>query len=232
MSNPMYSEHAAAYAQAIRDNSYNASYDRPSLLALLPELNGMQVLDLGCGPGVYAEILLSRGAKVTAVDQSTEMVALVEQSLGDAVRCYSQDLAQGLPREADAAYDVVICPLMLHYLEDFSPLLAEIRRVLKPGGLFVFSTHHPFVDYGFSPSGNYFLTEKIIDEWNTVGQPVRVEYYRRPLSEIIQPLIDAGFQITALSEGQPDERMRQSDPDSYQRLSTSPGFLFVKCQVG
>ena len=70
MSNPMYSEHAAAYAQAIRDNSYNASYDRPSLLALLPELNEMKVLDLGCGPGVYAEILLSRGAEVTAPDWS------------------------------------------------------------------------------------------------------------------------------------------------------------------
>lgn len=231
MSNPMYSEFAAAYASAIRNNSYNAGYDRPSLLELLPELKGLKVLDLGCGPGVYAEILLSQGAEVTAVDRSAEMVALVKQSLGDAVHCYEQDLSAGLPREADAAYDLAICPLALHYLEDFAPLLSEVRRVLQPGGLFVFSTHHPFVDYGFSPSGNYFLTEKIVDEWDTVGEPVRVEYYRRPLSAILQPLIDAGFLIIELSEGRPEAGMQQSDPESYQRLSTTPGFLFVKCRV-
>ncbi len=147
------------------------------------------------------------------------------------MHCYEQDLVTGLPREADAAYDLAICPLALHYLEDFAPLLSEVKRVLQPGGLFVFSTHHPFVDYGFSPSGNYFLTEKIVDEWDTVGEPVRVEYYRRPLSAILQPLIDAGFLIIELSEGRPEAGMQQSDPESYQRLSTTPGFLFVKCRV-
>ncbi|MCA9015255.1 MAG: class I SAM-dependent methyltransferase [Planctomycetaceae bacterium] len=231
MHNPMYSEHADDYAAAIRNNSYNALYERPSLLALLPDVKHKSVLDLGCGPGVYAEYLLSQGARVTAVDRSPEMVALVQQNLGDAVTCYEQDLARGLPREADARYELVICPLAIHYLEDFTPLFREIRRVLMPGGLFVFSTHHPFVDYPFSPSGNYFLTEKIVDEWDTVGRPVKVEFYRRPLSAIIQPVLEAGMMLVALSEGKPDSKMEQSDPDSFRKLSTEPGFLFVKCQA-
>lgn len=231
MLNPMYSEHADDYAAAIRNNSYNAFYERPSLLALLPELKDKAVIDLGCGPGVYAEYLLSQGARVTAVDRSPEMVALVKQNLGEAVACYEQDLALGLPREADAAYDLAICSLAIHYLEDFTPLFRDVRRVLKPGGLFVFSTHHPFVDYPFSPSGNYFLTEKIVDEWDTVGRPVKVEFYRRPLSAIIQPVLEAGMMLVALSEGKPDSKMEQSDPDSFRKLSTEPGFLFVKCQT-
>jgi len=231
MFNPMYSEHADEYAAAIRDNSYNAFYERPSLLALLPELKDKAVLDLGCGPGVYSEYLLNQGARVTAVDRSPEMVTLVQQKLGDAVNCYEQDLARGLPQEADAAYDLAICPLAIHYLEDFTPLFRDVKRTLKPGGLFVFSTHHPFVDYPFSPSGNYFLTEKIVDEWNTVGRPVQVEFYRRPLSAILQPVLEAGMTLVELSEGKPDPRLEQSDPESFQKLSTEPGFLFVKCQV-
>lgn len=231
MSNPMYSRHADEYATAIRNNSYNALYDRPSLLALLPDVKEQRVLDLGCGPGEYAEWLLQRGARVTAVDASPEMVALVQERLGDAIHCYEQDLNQGLPRETDASFDLVICPLAIHYLQHFAPLFLEIKRVLQPGGLFVFSTHHPFADYPLSPSGNYFATEKIVDEWNTVGKPVRVEFYRRPLAAILQPLLDAGLTLVELSEGKPDARMEQSDPVSFQRLSTEPGFLFVKSRL-
>ncbi|WP_339736291.1 class I SAM-dependent methyltransferase [uncultured Gimesia sp.] len=231
MFNPMYSEHADEYAAAIRDNSYNAFYERPSLLALLPELENKAVLDLGCGPGVYSEYLLSQGARVTAVDSSPEMVALVKQKLGRAVHCYEQDLALGLPQEADAAYDLAICPLAIHYLEDFTPLFRDVKRILKPGGLFVFSTHHPFVDYPFSPSGNYFLTEKIVDEWDTLGRPVQVGFYRRPLTAILQPLLEAGMTLVELSEGTPDPSLEQSDPESFRKLSTAPGFLFVKCRV-
>lgn len=231
MTNPMYSEHAREYAAAIRDNNYNANYDRPSLLSLLPDVRGKTVIDLGCGPGEYAETLLNQGARVTAVDGSEPMVELVKEKLGERVRCYQQDLAQGLPHEHDDVYDLAVSALMIHYLENLTPLFLEIRRVLKPGGLFVFSTHHPFVDFQFTPSGNYFLQEKIVDEWDTLGKPVRVEYFRRSLSQIIQPLTEARFSVLELSEGKPAAEMAQTAPESFQKLSTEPGFLFLKCGV-
>ena len=231
MINPMYSDHAREYAAAIRDNNYNAYYERPSLLALLPEFEGKAVIDLGCGPGEYAGILLNQGARLTTIDGSEQMVQLVKEKLGGSVRCYQQDLAEGLPLESDNAYDLAVSALMIHYLEDLTPLFLDIRRVLKPGGLFVFSTHHPFVDYQFSPSGNYFLQEKIIDEWDTLEKPVRVEYYRRSLSQIIQPLTKAGFSVLELTEGKPAAEMEQTSPESFRKLSTEPGFLFLKCGV-
>jgi len=231
MFNPMYSEHARDYAAAIRDNNYNANYERPSLLALLPALQDKAVIDLGCGPGEYSEVLLKRGARVTAVDYSEQMVDIVKEKLGESVRCYQQDLAKGLPLESEESYDLAVSALMIHYLEDLSPLFRDVKRILKPGGLFVFSTHHPFVDYQLSPTGNYFLQEKIVDEWDTLGRPIRVEYYRRSLSQIMQSLTDAGFSVLELTEGKPAASMEQTAPESYRKLSTEPGFLFLKCSV-
>lgn len=231
MFNPMYSEHAREYAAAIRENNYNANYERPSLLALLPDVQGQAVIDLGCGPGEYAEILLKGGARVTAVDGSPQMVELVKEKLGDQVTCYQQDLTEGLPLEGEDSYDLVVCPLMIHYLEDLSCFFREVERILKPGGMFVFSTHHPFVDYPLSPSGNYFLQEKIVDEWDTLGKPVRVEYFRRSLTQIMQPLLEADFSILELTEGKPADSMQESAPVCYKKLATEPGFLFLKCGV-
>lgn len=229
MTNPMYSKYAREYAAAIRDNNYNANYERPSLLALLPDMQGKAVIDLGCGPGEYSGTLLKRGARVTAVDGSEQMVEIVKEKFGESVRCYQQDLAEGLPKESENSFDLAVSALMIHYLEDLAPLFADVKRILKPSGLFVFSTHHPFVDYQLSPSGNYFLQETIIDEWDTVGRPVRVEYFRRSLTQIIQPLVEAGFSVLDLTEGKPAASMEQTAPESYRKLSTEPGFLFLKC---
>ncbi|QDT98212.1 class I SAM-dependent DNA methyltransferase [Gimesia aquarii] len=231
MNNPMYDEFAREYDSAIQNNSYNAHYERPSLLSLLPEVNEKTVIDLGCGPGLYSKFLVENGAKVTAVDGSQEMIQIVKEKLGDKIQCYVQNLADGLPNEQDQTFDVAVCPLMIHYLEDFTKLFSDIKRILKSDGIFIFSTHHPFVDYQLSPSGNYFLTEKIVDEWDTVGRPVRVEYYRRPLTSIIQAIVDAGMCVITLTEGEPDSHMQESSPESYQKLSTEPGFLFLKCKV-
>lgn len=49
---PLYTTHAEAYAEAIRDNVHNALLERPTMLSMLPLFRGKQVLDLGCGPGV------------------------------------------------------------------------------------------------------------------------------------------------------------------------------------
>jgi 2-polyprenyl-3-methyl-5-hydroxy-6-metoxy-1,4-benzoquinol methylase len=66
----MYTTHATQYAEAIADNVYNANLDRPSLLSMMPDVRGKEVLDLGCGPGEYAAELVGSGASVTALDAS------------------------------------------------------------------------------------------------------------------------------------------------------------------
>jgi 2-polyprenyl-3-methyl-5-hydroxy-6-metoxy-1,4-benzoquinol methylase len=227
--NPMYTHYAKEYANVIRDNVYNAQFERPSLLSMLPDVKGLTVLDVGCGPGIYAAILVERGARVTAVDGSDDMIAIVQENLGNSVTAYSQNLEVGLPQEKDSIYDVVICPLMVHYLKDWSPLFQDVRRVLKDAGIFLFSTHHPIVDYQSSPSGNYFETELIEENWKTLDQPTAVSFYRRPLSAMFEAIDQAGFYVSKLSEGSPTPSLAQTNPTKFKQLSTKPTFLFFKC---
>ncbi|MGI9276139.1 MAG: class I SAM-dependent DNA methyltransferase [Endozoicomonas sp.] len=230
MTAPMYTRFASEYEAAIVDNVYNAHLERPSLLSMLPELEGKSVLDLGCGPGVYAEYLMLQGATVTATDISTEMVEIVKNRFGGRVRSYAHDMGEGLPKEGDNSYDLVICPLAIHYLEDLSLLFADVRRVLKDDGAFVFSTHHPMNDFQCSQSGNYFERELIIEEWDTIGQPVEVQFYRRSLTDLFRAVSAADLYVADLYEGKPAEAMKEVSPENYEYLSRNPNFIFFKCQ--
>lgn len=236
MKSDMYSTFANEYDDVIQDNIYNANLERPTLQSMLPTLVNLSVVDLGCGSGVYAQYLLSQGAaKVTCIDYAEEMVQLVTRKaelagVNNIVDAYAQDLSKGLPNEIDASADLVISPLMVHYLEDLNPLFVDVHRILKTGGSFVFSTHHPFADFECSKSGNYFERELVQQEWDTVGKPVQVKFYRRSLTEITNALTQNGLVITQISEGEVDEKVKNIDSETYNYLSNNPNFIFVKCQ--
>ncbi|MGF1739981.1 class I SAM-dependent methyltransferase [Vibrio profundum] len=236
MKSDMYSTFSAEYDEVIQDNIYNANLERPTLQSMLPTLVNLNVIDLGCGSGVYAQYLLAQGAaKVTCVDSSEEMIQLVARKtekigVNDKSVAYAQDVSKGLPNEADASADLVISPLMVHYLEDLNPLFTDVHRVLKTGGSFVFSTHHPFADFECSKSGNYFERELIQEEWDTVGKPVQVKFYRRSLTEITSALTENGLAITQISEGEVNYKVKEMDSETYEYLSKNPNFIFIKCQ--
>lgn len=230
MKQDMYTTYARQYDLVTQDNLYNAHFERPNTLALIGDVSGKNVLDLGCGSGIYAQVLLALGASsVTCIDASEAMIEIVKNKLGASVTAYAQNLVLGLPKEVSSQYDLVICPLMIHYLDDLHPLFNDVHRVLKPGGQFVFSTHHPFADFECSTSGNYYDTELVQDTWDTVGEPVQVTFYRRSLQDITNAISNSGMAMLALSEGKVSEKIRELSPDQYQRLSTFPNFIFIKC---
>ena len=230
MKQEMYTTYAKQYDLAAHDNLYNAHFERPNTLELVGDVAGKKVLDLGCGSGIYAQILLERGAtSVTCIDAAQEMIDIVKDKLGDSVNAYAQNLALGLPEETNAQYDLVICPLMVHYIEDLRPLFNDIQRVLKPGGQFVFSTHHPFADFECSASDNYFEKERIEDVGDTIGKPVSVALYRRSLQDITDAITGSNMAMLAVSEGKVNEKIREISQEHYQRLATYPNFISIKC---
>lgn len=231
MKSELYSKHAQQYDSVVQDNIYNAYLERPSLQALLDNTYGLDVLDLGCGSGVYAQYFLSQGVKsVTCVDFSKEMIELVKSKFGEKVNSYVQDLSQGLPNESNSSADVVVCPLVLHYLKDLNLLFKEVFRVLKPGGYMVFSTHHPFADFDCTISGNYFEREYITQQWDTVGEAVTVNFYRRSLTEISNAITANGLVISQISEGKVSEKAKKISLETYLHLANNPNFIFIKCQ--
>ncbi len=230
MKAPLYTTHAGEYEKAILNNIYNAHYERPTMLSMLPDLKGKSVLDLGCGPGVYAEFFVDSGAEVTAYDLSPQMIDILNDKFGSVVKCNCADISYGIPSEKDLSFDIVVSSLAIHYIEDLSFLFRDVARVLKNDGYFCFSTHHPMVDYLSSPSGNYYSRELLKQAWNTIGQPVPVQFYRRSLTELFGVISSSGMCVTSLSEGAPSEVLKEIAPDSFEHLSRKPAFLFIECR--
>lgn len=230
MKSELYSKYAKKYDLAVQNNIYNAHLERPSLQSMLNDLSGLNVLDLGCGSGIYTQYLLEKNAAVTSIDISEEMVNIVNKKFVKKVKAYAQDLSNGLPDEKSNSFDVVISPLMVHYIKDLTKLFNDIHRVLKEKGYFVFSTHHPIVDFESTTTGNYFEPELLIEEWKTIDKPVEVSFYRRSLTDLFNFISASRLVVTQLSEGKPSEEMKKISEEKFEYLSKKPNFLFIKCK--
>jgi SAM-dependent methyltransferase len=230
-----YDRLADAFAALAPTKPHNAYYDRPALLALLPPVRGKAVLDAGCGPGIYAEALVERGASVVGLDVSARMVELARRRLGAAATIRQADLGQPLDFVAAETFDVVVSALALDYVRDWDGVLAELYRVLRAPGHLVFSVGHPFDEfYDHHGQGNYFDTERVemTFDWRRVGACVRVPYYRRPLQAMLEPLLGAGFRLERLVEPRPTPEFREGDPADYAKLMRQPGFIcFRACKA-
>jgi SAM-dependent methyltransferase len=228
-----YDSIAAEYATKVDNAPYNALYERPAMLSMLPSVHGLRILDAGCGSGWYSERLLERGAIVEAIDASEAMVAYARSRfenlspyMSERIHVQRADLGDRLPFDSES-FDGAVSPLVLHYLADWRPALGEIRRVLRDDGWLLFSTHHPAADAALFKPANYFATELVHDHWDWAGD---VSFYRRSLTEIFRSLRDTGFVITNFVEPHPTEELRATRPDSYESLMALPQFVIVEAK--
>jgi SAM-dependent methyltransferase len=227
-----YDSIADAYAAGVDSAPYNALYERPATMQLLPDVDGARVLDAGCAAGWYSIELARRGATVTAIDSSATLVDYAKRrietaKLGDQIALRVADLSEPLDFIADNTMDGIVSSLVLHYIRDWGPTLLEFRRILKPGGWLLFSTHHPATDARRFEPERYLETELIDDYWEWVGT---VRFFRRPLSGVIQSVVDAGFVIEKLVEPLPTEEFRRQKPESYANALRWPEFLIIRAR--
>ena len=219
---------ADRYAAGADAAPYNALYERPAMLALLPDVAGARVLDAGCGDGWYAQQLAARGARVTAVDASTRMVEHARRRLGAAVDVRVADLAQPLPF-ADAAFDGIVSALALEHVRDWDAALAGFARILRPGGWLLFSAQHPAFTGARLSLAAYHDVVRVEERWGWIGGPVPA-FYHRPLSAMVNALAHAGFAIDRLEEPVPTDEFRRRHPDDYARLLRQPGFIIFRAR--
>src|SRR6056297_1597051 len=102
---------------------------------------GKDVLDLGCAGGFMAEALDDRGAHVTGIDPAQEAIAAARahaDAAGRAIR-YDVGVGEALPY-CDTSFDAVVCVDVLEHVQSLPGVIAEVSRVLRPGGLFLFDT--------------------------------------------------------------------------------------------
>lgn len=198
-----YDSIAEGYTSDNETSLHNAYYARPAMLELAGVVGGRRILDAGCGSGPLFADLRDRGAEVCGIDSSSGMLRQARRRLGDDADLRLADLAERLPFPDNTFDDVVAC-LVLHYLQDWGPTLAELRRVLVPGGRLIVSVEHPFANflgqYLAGDDTNYFQTRNRLEDWTVGGQTARLSFWDRPLHAMTDAFTAAGFRISTISE--------------------------------
>lgn len=228
------------YSQMSRSkNGLKGAGEWHVLKKMLPDFNGKRVLDLGCGFGWHCRYALEQGAaSVLGIDLSEKMLAkaIKINSLPDI------DYRRMAIEDYDFpgnAYDVVMSSLAFHYLEDFSHICDKVHYSLSEAGMFVFSVEHPIFtahglqDWHYDEQGNRMhwpvdqYANQGIRKANFLGE--EVAKYHRTLSTYISSLIKSGFDITAISEPEPEQALLETIPEMKDELRR-PMFLIVSAK--
>lgn len=228
---------AEGYAAENETSLVNAYYERPAMLHLAGEVAGRRILDAGCGSGPLFAALRDRGAIMSGIDVSAGMLEQARRLLGTAADLRVADLARPLPFP-DGAFDDVVASLVLHYLEDWEPTLAELRRVLTPGGRLIVSVDHPsavyLIDRMSGGRTDYFTIRPRSEEWTMGGQTAELTFWDRPLHAMTDAFTAAGFRIDVISEPPPAAAAYDLFPDEFRDLTSTSflSFLFFVLRAG
>ncbi|HLK25961.1 MAG TPA: methyltransferase domain-containing protein [Caulobacteraceae bacterium] len=207
----------------------------PALRALLPDLRGLKVVDLGCGMGWFCRWAREAGAaQVLGLDLSQRMLERARALTDDAGIAYaSADLERlELPQ---GGYDLAFSSLAFHYVEDAGRLYRTIAQALVPGAPLVFSTEHPIYmapsrpGWGSGEDGrriwpldSYEREGPRVTDWLAPG----VVKHHRTLATTVNLLLDAGFAIERLEEFLSALDPAAHDPELHDELER-PMFLLV-----
>jgi SAM-dependent methyltransferase len=212
--------------------SLSAIYE-PAIEQLLGDVFGKRVLEAGCGDGSYACKLATRGASATAVDGSPEMISIAVRGTerGD-IDYRVADLTKPLELP-EQQFDVVLANMVLMDIPRIDVAIAEFARVLRRGGIFVFSLTHPC----------FFCSDWIYDERGTKLHKAVADYlstkveapdfwgttlhFHRPLSQYFGDVTRHGFVIDALMEPMPSEEAVAQHPD-WQHHRRIPSFIVIR----
>jgi len=181
----------------------------PALSKMLPALQGLDVLDLGCGCGPFCRYAVEQGANsVVGVDISERMLAEAgARGPRLPIRYERADLETYVP--AAGACDMVFSSLAVHYLADFDAFVGRVRQALKPGGHFVFSMEHPVFAARSNPD---LIRDKdgrllgVVDDYLREGERVTswiadgIVKYHRLISTTINALQRAGLRLDQIDE--------------------------------
>lgn len=183
--------------------------EEPQVAKLLGEVQGLAIADIGCGTGRHALRLAAAGARVTAVDFSEAMLAKAVTKPGAAaVRWVRHDLTRPLPL-SNAAFDRVLCCLVLDHIPDLTGLLAECRRICRIDGFVLISVMHP----AMMLRG---LQARFTDP--ITGRETRPASYSHQISDYVMAALQAGLRIEHISEHTIDENLARRSPRAAKYL--------------
>jgi SAM-dependent methyltransferase len=222
---------APVWSETTDEGPYNGLLERPATRSMIPRpLDGLTVLDAGCGTGAQCEWLLSEGADVIGIDLSPAMVTEAEARCQGRGQFLVADLAEPLDL-APRSVDGVTSSLVLHYIRDWQTPLLSFAQALRPGGWVVLSVDHPFAPPLPSQNSTYFDTELVSDTWAKAGVEVTQYFWRRPLSALMGEFSAAGFVIDGIAEARPSAEAVARFPDDLASIAALPTFIVYRLRL-
>jgi SAM-dependent methyltransferase len=195
------------------------------------------VLDVGTGEGQIARLAVQDGAELVAgVDPTVAQLATAVARGGDALFARANALALPFP---DESFDAVVVCLVFEHIADHRPAIAEIARVLRPGGRFAFFLNHPLLQ----APGSGWVIDHVLDEqyWRIgpylaedvameeLAPGVSLPFVHRPLSQYVNAMADCGLLIERMDEPAPPEGFL-ARADEYRAAVTIPRLLLLRAR--
>lgn len=227
--------------KALREKTYNYNglLEQPTMKSLLPPLTNLQILDIGCGMGEFAQYCLDHHAKhVTALDVSSNMLAIAKQKHAHPHIDYQLQAIEDYEAPSNS-FDCITSSLSLHYVQDFDKVISQIAQMLRPNGVFIFSVEHPIATARHTLVDNWIYDEShnrlhyAVDHYHEEGLRQQtwlvdgVVKYHRTIATMINTLITHGLSIDKIVEPTPSKEAIQQLP-SIEKELRRPSFLFIK----
>lgn len=193
-----YDENAEIYTEA--EEAADVIQFNRKALSLLPPLNKGMILDAGCGPGIFCELLAQEGKRVVGIDISSRLLDIGERRCEKFANCNFCRMSvedMGFKKES---FDVVLSAFEVMYHKDLKKVLKIFYRILKGGGSLLLLVPHPARNMGMHKPLNYFKTGLFRERWG-IGMESR-KYYLT-LEGYVNSLIDCGFTINKIWEPLP-----------------------------
>lgn len=176
----------------------------PVVRALLGDVTGLRILDLGCGTGRHALSLAERGARVTAMDFSWGMLAKARAKARSRVEFVVGDLHSRIPF-GDDVFDRVICCLVFDHIRDVAHVLSEMGRVCRRDGSLLVTTLHP----AMLLSG---VQARFTDA--VTGEKVLLESVCNQVADYVNGASTAGLRVRSMSEHFVDDALIARSPEA------------------
>jgi ubiquinone/menaquinone biosynthesis C-methylase UbiE len=215
---------------------YNEMLEMPTTFKVLGNVRGKKILDLGCGPGRYAKLLSERGAKVVGLDNSKHSLEIARTQAPN-VKFILGDVEK-LPFKS-GEFDIVLATLVIGHLPKWDKVLGEVRRVLKKGGIFIFSIHNPIREVTdkerwffkkFRYVNDYFRERNTYDTWGKGEKKFVVSHHHKTYGTIIRYLVNNGFEIIDYEDCKPLPEAKKKYPKQYELAINFPYFCVWKAK--
>ena len=194
------------------------------------------LVDVGCGEGQVARVAADAGMTVVGLDPAATQVRVARERAGGPV--YLQGSATALA-VADGVADAAVACLVFEHIVDVDAALAEVARVLRPGGRFLFLLNHPLLqtpgsgwidDQVLDPPEQYWRIGPYLTEADTVEEvekDVFIRFFHRPLSRYLNAAIGAGLDLEHMEEPAPPPGFL-ARAEEYADAATVPRLLLLR----